>query len=106
MVRERTMLGWIKCDVDAGFFQETNTTSAACCFRNCDGQFVLAHISWKKSVLTVIEGEGVALSEAIKLAILKGGQVVQHCHGLRWHWVWSEELTGTEVQNVFEPVQL
>ncbi|MCI14183.1 hypothetical protein A2U01_0035311, partial [Trifolium medium] len=38
--------------------------------RNCDGQFVLVHISSKKSVLTVIEGEGVALFEAIKLAIL------------------------------------
>ncbi|CAJ2639496.1 unnamed protein product [Trifolium pratense] len=70
---EKSLEGWIKCNVDAGFYQQLNKTTAACCFRdNNNGCFILAQTSWQQSTLSVIEGEVVALLEAIKLAVQRG----------------------------------
>jgi hypothetical protein len=60
------MVGWLKCNIDAGFYLNKNTTAAACC---------LAPTSWKLAKLFVIEGEGMTLLEAIKLAGLKTSRV-------------------------------
>ncbi|MCH81333.1 cytochrome c oxidase assembly protein COX19-like, partial [Trifolium medium] len=64
--------GWLKCNVDAGFYQNKNITTATRCFRDNEGHFILAQTSWQRSTLSVIEGEGLALLEAIKLAVQRG----------------------------------
>jgi hypothetical protein len=62
------MVGWIKCHVGTGFYHDMNTTTAACCFHDSNRKLILAQTSWQQSKLSVIEGEGVTLFEAIKLA--------------------------------------
>jgi len=38
----KPMEGWIKCNVNAGFFDSEGMITAVSCFRNYPGQFILA----------------------------------------------------------------
>ncbi|XP_045811195.1 uncharacterized protein LOC123905578 [Trifolium pratense] len=58
--------GWLKCNVDAGFHIEQGVTSAGWCVRDYLGQFVLAGTSWIKGKCSIIDGEALALFEAMK----------------------------------------
>ncbi|MCI26609.1 eukaryotic translation initiation factor 3 subunit C [Trifolium medium] len=75
---ERPMVGWLKCNVDAGYYLNENTATSTCCFRDNEGQFILAQTSWKLAKLSVTEGEGMALIEAIKLAARAGNKSSQN----------------------------
>ncbi|MCI12862.1 cytochrome P450, partial [Trifolium medium] len=56
----------LKCNVDAGFHDGERKTSAGWCVRDCRGQFVLGGSSWIFGKCSVIEGEAIALLEAMK----------------------------------------
>jgi hypothetical protein len=64
--------GWIKCNVDAGFFEDREITTSACCVRSCNGEFICAQTRQYGARFSIIEGEGVAMLEAVQLAIQKG----------------------------------
>ncbi|GAU22732.1 hypothetical protein TSUD_138570 [Trifolium subterraneum] len=69
-------VGWIKCNVDAGFFQAINTTSAANCFRQSNRLFLSAETRCYNSNFTTLEGEGMALLNAVQFAISQGWDYV------------------------------
>ncbi|PNX94423.1 BZIP-like protein [Trifolium pratense] len=58
--------GWYKCNVDAAFHSEVGKTTAGWCIRDYLGRFVLAGSSWIQGRCAVIEGEAVAVLEAIE----------------------------------------
>jgi ribonuclease HI len=64
--------GWIKINVDAAFFRDQGMTSVACCVRDETGSFICAKTRTFNTVLTVLEGEALALLEAIRLAVHHG----------------------------------
>ncbi|MCI29932.1 pentatricopeptide repeat-containing protein, partial [Trifolium medium] len=68
--------GWIKINVDAGFFEQQTTTTTACCIRNNNGEFMGALTRKYNSRMSIMEGEGVALLDAAQLAIHKGWNFV------------------------------
>ncbi|MCI01688.1 BZIP-like protein, partial [Trifolium medium] len=59
-------IGWYKCNADAGFHSDSNKTSAGWILRDHTGQFVTAGTSWNQGKCSIIEGEAIALLEAIK----------------------------------------
>jgi ribonuclease HI len=67
--------GWIKINVDAAFFQDRGT-SLACCARNNNGAFICAQSRRFNTLLTVLEGEALALLEAVNLAVRNGWNCV------------------------------
>jgi ribonuclease HI len=58
--------GWYKCNLDAGFHKESNKTSAGWCLRDHMGRFVMAETTWLNGNYSVIEGEAIAMLEALK----------------------------------------
>jgi ribonuclease HI len=63
---------WYKCNVDAGFHNAINKTSIGWCLRNCRGSFVLAGTMWKDGICSIVEGESIAILEAMKVITQKG----------------------------------
>ncbi|PNX94194.1 cytochrome p450 [Trifolium pratense] len=58
--------GWYKCNVDAGFYDELNKTSASWCLRDHMGRFVRAGTLWNEGKCSIMEGEATALLVAMK----------------------------------------
>jgi ribonuclease HI len=58
--------GWFKCNVDAGFHNDLNKTSTGWCLRDHLGRFVMAETTWVDGKYSIIEGEAIALLEALK----------------------------------------
>jgi hypothetical protein len=64
--------GWYKCNVDAGFHNAINKTSVGWCLRDCRGRFVLAGTVWKEGIFSIVEGESIAILEAMKVIEQRG----------------------------------
>ncbi|XP_058759302.1 uncharacterized protein LOC131632582 [Vicia villosa] len=62
-------VGWLKCNVDAAFNNNNDTTNRGWCVRNHLGNFIYAGTSWDPGILPVFEAEALALKEAILGAI-------------------------------------
>ncbi|GAU47116.1 hypothetical protein TSUD_98930 [Trifolium subterraneum] len=58
--------GWQKCNVDAGFHDDVGKKSVGWCIRDSSSQFVLAGTFWLHGRFSIIEGEAIALMEAMK----------------------------------------
>jgi len=69
---EKSNHGWLKCNVDIAFHSSEGISTTDCCFRNAEGVFVAGYSTWKSTHITVLEGEAIALQEAIQVAIAKG----------------------------------
>jgi ribonuclease HI len=63
---EKPRQGWYKCNVDAGFHKELNKTSTGWCLRDHTGSFVMTETTWLDGNYSIIEGEAIALLEAMK----------------------------------------
>ncbi|XP_045800055.1 uncharacterized protein LOC123894182 [Trifolium pratense] len=63
---------YLKCNVDASFLGTTNATGSGWCFRDNQGRFLLAGSNVILGRLNTIEGEAVAMKEAISEAIQRG----------------------------------
>ncbi|MCI23364.1 cytochrome P450, partial [Trifolium medium] len=63
---QKPSVGWQKCNVDAGFHRELNKTSAGWLLRDHSGLFVLEGTSWREGNCSIIEGEAIALLEAMR----------------------------------------
>lgn len=44
--------GYVKCNVDAGFFHSENKIRVGMCLRGDDGCFILAKTHWRDTLLT------------------------------------------------------
>ncbi|PNY14310.1 cytochrome p450 [Trifolium pratense] len=62
----RPRLGRLKCNFDAGFHNNASKMSARWCIRDHTGQFVMAGTSWVQGKFATIQGEVIALLEAMK----------------------------------------
>ncbi|CAJ2642321.1 unnamed protein product [Trifolium pratense] len=69
---QKPSTGWLKCNVDAGFHKNLNKTSTGWCLRDHLGRFVLAETTWMDGSCSVIEGESIALLEALKSLSQRG----------------------------------
>jgi ribonuclease HI len=58
--------GWLKCNTDAAFHNDSNQTSAGWILRDHLGRFVMAGTTWIQGKCSSLEGEAIALFEAIK----------------------------------------
>ena len=67
-VWEKPNESWLKCNVDAAFHDRNHITSFVCCVRDSRGQFIRAQTKWQRANMTVLEGEAVALLEALHFA--------------------------------------
>ncbi|CAJ2647461.1 unnamed protein product [Trifolium pratense] len=54
---QKPPMGWYKCNIDAGFYNELNKTTAGWCLRDHLGRFVRAGTSWKDGKFSLVEGE-------------------------------------------------
>jgi hypothetical protein len=63
---QRPQQGWYKCNVDAGFHRDANKTSAGWCLRDYLGRFIMAGTIWLDGFYSILEGEAIALLEAMK----------------------------------------
>ena len=68
------------------------TTSFACCVRNSCEQFIWAQTKWQRANMTVLEGEAVALLEALHFVDVN-----------RWDRVVFESDSSTLVQALSSP---
>jgi hypothetical protein len=91
-VWEKPRETWLKCNVDAVFHDRQHITSFACCVRDSCGQFIQAQTKWQRANMTVLEGEAVALLDAIHFAV-----------GNRWDRVVFESDSATLVQALSSP---
>jgi ribonuclease HI len=64
--------GWFKCNVDAGFHTEVNKTSTGWCLRDHMGQFIRAETTWIDGNCSILEGESLALLEALRVLEQRG----------------------------------
>jgi hypothetical protein len=91
---QRPPQGWYKCNVDAGFHQAINKTSTSWCLRDHLGRFVAAETTWLGGQYSILEGEAIALHEALKAMHLRNftkvlfetdaksvAEAIHHCHG-------------------------
>jgi len=67
-VWEKSSETWLKCNVDAAFHDCNHITTFACCVRDSRSQFIWAQTKWQRANMTVLEGEAVALLEALHFA--------------------------------------
>jgi hypothetical protein len=67
-VWEKPSETWLKCNVDAAFHERNHIITFACCVRDSHGQFIRAQTKWQRANMTVLEGEAVALLEALHFA--------------------------------------
>jgi nuclear transport factor 2 (NTF2) superfamily protein len=58
----------LKCNVDAAFLDRNHITSFACCVRDSRGQFFRSQTKWQRANKTVLEGEAIALLDALLFA--------------------------------------
>jgi hypothetical protein len=63
---QKPVLGWYKCNVDADFHREINKTSTSWCLRDHQGRFVMAETTWFDANCSIVEGEALALIEALR----------------------------------------
>ncbi|KAK2423957.1 zinc finger CCCH domain protein [Trifolium repens] len=63
---QRPPLNWYKCNVDAGFHQEVNKTSAGWCVRDHRGHCIMAGTTWREGHCSILEGEAMALLHALR----------------------------------------
>jgi hypothetical protein len=66
--------GWYKCNVDAGFHKELSTTRMGWRVRDHLGQFRRAETTWRHGSCSIMEGESIALLEAL------------HAMEQQWHY--------------------
>jgi ribonuclease HI len=59
--------GWFKCNVDAAFHKEINKTSIGWILRDHLGRFIAAETTWIDGSCSIVEGESIALLEALKV---------------------------------------
>ncbi|XP_058783244.1 uncharacterized protein LOC131657910 [Vicia villosa] len=59
-------VGWLKCNVDAGFNRNKGTSNRGWCIRDNMGHFVKTGVAWDVGTLSVLEVEALALKEAIQ----------------------------------------
>jgi ribonuclease HI len=64
--------GHLKCNVDASFFNMVGATGWGWCLRDHNGQFKLAGTNFVKSPLNILEGEAMAIIEAMEMMKQKG----------------------------------
>jgi hypothetical protein len=64
---QKPAINWYKCNVDAGFNKVLNRATAGWCVRDHGGDFIMAGTLWQQGKITVIEGEAIALLEALKV---------------------------------------
>jgi ribonuclease HI len=57
--------GWYKCNVDAGFHKDLRKTSTGWCLRDHTGRFIKAETTWRDGLCSILEGESIALIEAL-----------------------------------------
>jgi ribonuclease HI len=69
---EKPMSGWYKCNIDAAFHQAINKTSTGWCLRDHLGRFILAETTWMVGSCSIVEGESIALLEALKVMRQRG----------------------------------
>jgi ribonuclease HI len=69
---QRPRDGWWKCNVDASLSQDSCFTGWGWCVRDSNGRFVAAGTNNCKHVLTIAEGEAMAILEAMRVATSKG----------------------------------
>ncbi|KEH21013.1 hypothetical protein MTR_8g096720 [Medicago truncatula] len=62
-VWEKPSETWLKCNVDAAFHERNHITTFA-----CSRQFIRAQTKWQRANITVLEGEAVAVLEALRFA--------------------------------------
>jgi hypothetical protein len=90
---QKPPVGWLKCNTDAGFHNGANKTSAGWILRNYMGNFVLAGTVWYQGKWSIIEGEAMAILEAMRVMEQNGithvifesdsKNVVEAIHSLR-----------------------
>jgi len=73
---EKPRLHWLKCNVDVAVHSAIAAISFGCCIRDSDGHFMKAQTMWQQSQMTVLEGEAMALLEAIRFAEHNGWEKV------------------------------
>jgi hypothetical protein len=62
---KKPLQGWYKCNVDAGFHQAISKTSMSWCLRDHMGRFIRAATTWKDGTCSIMEGESIAILEAL-----------------------------------------
>lgn len=83
---------WLKCNVDAAFHDCQHITSFMYCVRDSRGQFIRAQTKWQRANMTVLEGEAIALLDAIHFVV-----------GNRWDRVVFKSDSVTLVQALSSP---
>jgi hypothetical protein len=63
---EKPQQGWFKCNIDAGFYRDLNSTTTDWCLRDHMGRFIMAGTTRLDGNYSVMEGEAKALLEAMK----------------------------------------
>jgi len=75
---------WLKCNVDAVFHNRNHLKYFACCVRDSHGQFIRAQTKWQQANMSVLEGEAIALLDAIHFAnVIKWDRVIYRITHLR-----------------------
>ncbi|MCI22057.1 60S ribosomal protein L23, partial [Trifolium medium] len=69
---QKPPINWYKCNVDAGFHKDVNKTSTGWCLRDYRGAFVAAGTTWAEGNCAIVEGESIALLEALKEITQRG----------------------------------
>ncbi|XP_045790350.1 uncharacterized protein LOC123885137 isoform X2 [Trifolium pratense] len=69
---QRPRDGWWKCNVDASFSQASGQTGWGWCIRNSQGVFVAAGTNMSMHKLAIVEGEAMAILEAMRQATSRG----------------------------------
>jgi ribonuclease HI len=69
---QQPLMGFLKCNVDANFFNSNGATSWGWCLHDSRGYFKLAGTNVVNSPLSVLEGEALAIIEAMEEVIHRG----------------------------------
>jgi hypothetical protein len=69
---EKPPPGWIKCNVDAAFSNREGRTTISSSVRDSGGRFLFGQTKNYNSQMSIMEGEGLALLEAIILITSQG----------------------------------
>ncbi|KAK2374133.1 hypothetical protein QL285_075114 [Trifolium repens] len=69
---QQPTFGFLKCNVDASFFNTVGASGWGWCLRDWRGQFKLAGSNFVKSSLSIMEGEAMAVIEAMEEMMERG----------------------------------
>ncbi|MCI15715.1 cytochrome P450, partial [Trifolium medium] len=72
VIWQKPHYGWYKCNVDAGFHKELNKTSTGWCLRDHMGRFVMAETTWLEGNCSILEGESIAVFNALEALAQRG----------------------------------